>query len=151
MGKWPSQSSRVQALTRRATGRGGRRRSVAATLTEKACALAAGVSRQAHLLSDQIVHGAGEQADAPAARREPGPRTLRRQRHPVRRGLLVFGLGAAAAYFLDRKNGRERRERARARTTAGALHLGNGLEHASRVARKTAELAQKKPGSMTEE
>lgn len=148
MARWSSQSSRVQALTPRATGRGGRRRWVASRLTEKAGALAAGVSSQAHLLGDQIVHGADERADAPAA--GPGPGPLRRQRHPVRRGLLVFGLGAAVAYFLDRKSGRERRERARVRTTAAALHLGNGLEHASRIARKAAELAQKKPDSTTE-
>lgn len=73
---------------------------------------------------------------------ETKPPRFRRGRRKLRKLVVVSGLGAAAAYFLDRQNGQERRDRARRRTSSSARHLGHGLESAAKVAHETADLSE---------
>ena len=121
------------------------RRSVTENATQIAGELASEVAERATTLGGQVTERAAEMAHEIAEKTDEkrthlfGRMTRSRPRHTLRKVLAGVGLGAAAAYFLDREKGAERRARTRRRSSSSARHMGSGLETAAKVANKTAD------------
>lgn len=123
-----------------------RRRELAEQATDAATRIAADVAKRSGDLGSQVGERMSDVAHAVA---EEGHELMHHyaktqgskkpRRHRLRNMAVIAGAGALAAYFLDPKNGAERRAAAMRRTNSSAQAVANGLDRAAEVAHHTAD------------
>lgn len=134
-----------------------RRREIAEQAADAANRIATGVAKRsvdlgsqvgerltevAHVVSEEgqaLMENQGTKLEKNLAKGVKAAKTRKPRKHRLRRALMLTGVGAAAAYFLDPNAGAERRAALMRRTSTSAQTVGDGLDKAARVAHQTAD------------